>query len=113
MPPDVLDARRRLRQVIPQTGNIRVWADIEDCHVSEFGAGKTILANRGVIHFQKCQTLGIENPHRQRVGIKQEPVPRFRSPECAFGVSASRGIACDGGGSDNSSRSIANRQNGH
>ena len=60
----------------PQAGDVGSGADIGDRHPEELVPGVAVVLQGGVIYRQEPQGVAVVHPHRRRVGVEQEPVPR-------------------------------------
>ena len=50
--------------------------DVLDRHRQELLARPAVLADRRVVDGQEAQRVGLVDPHRQRAGLEQHPIPR-------------------------------------
>lgn len=47
-------------------------ADVENAHGQELVTAEPVLADRGLVHFQEAQRIGVEHPERCRIAVEQQ-----------------------------------------
>ena len=72
--PRCCSPRVLLRHVLQQAGNVFLRPYLRNRLSQKLLPAESVLPDRRLIHGDKAQRLAIENPHRKRVALKQQPV---------------------------------------
>jgi len=75
--PRLLQSPMPQRYVLHQLRNRPGWPDIGDRHPQKFSFAVPVLPDCSSIHRKKTQRLTMENPHRDRIALKKQPVLRI------------------------------------
>jgi hypothetical protein len=87
-------------QVGEQRIDVLARADVADRHGQELVARVAVVAHRRLVDGQEAQALRVVDPHRQRVGLEQQPVALLRVGqrlEQPRGLDRGGGAACQFG----------------
>src|ERR1700722_13582917 len=68
-------------------GYVLRWSNVRDRHRGELRAAVAIVTNRRVVHAQKLERLGVEDPHWKRATFEQDLVSSLRRAQVVLGSS--------------------------
>src|SRR5664280_2111591 len=98
MPPkrDFPESVNRLRGGFQQPRNIFLRPYVRGGHRQKLLPGKAIVSNRRFIHCQKFKSCTVENPHRERIVLKQEAILHFCLTQRLFSNPSQSHVLFDG-----------------